>query len=895
MRKPTFKLDNLFRKFRERYLVVLSGLVFTIGACIAAMACGWNLYTDHSVRFNSMRKGRGFYRLPPLPIMYDPKTRKEITVAEQWESYDPGDWEGPPSSADGKSEASDAWDRARGAVADGNLPQAQELLDKFLKLTEFSANEEDFARQERRNTAYDLLDAMTAARSGSSTASVKEYIDARYAYQGPAAPVAAETLHGSTDDANLADNWAYLRAANILNNRDAALNAFREHAARYPKSEKNEAVLYMTAKLTMQSSFSYENSKCGDTYEWGSGSDPKGFDADEECRDENWKKAIAEFNRVIGKYPRGRYYNDARGWIAYLYRRGGMRPEALAEYYRLLGDRSDLHARLAAKNSLQFLGQDYDDATLDKAERLIKDEPDAALAYAYHRIYNQAVDGTYDEVWPGYLNDYSESGQQERQQVAEADASGKHELERVASFASAMIKRYPNAKVSGAFVLRLAEAEMELQNYPQALRSAQRALDLGVRGEPRSEALWIKGSAEHQLKRLKPAEATFKQLVAEFPDSKLTEGARRLLAMTAEDRGDLETALKIYIDLKYDYDVAYFIDVLLPTDRLAGFVADNPGIAGRDYLLYSLGVRYLRDGRRDEARAALKRVATQPGTQPGNYDYDNQKPKAPDFPKEPGYGVNKDHHIDSEWVAQDIKTADALEHLEQAAGAAQGDEAKAEAMYQLASYQYGASSLLFYNPAAWEGERYYLLSDLANSDRFRLPNEWENLFEYSESHDTLARAIPLYLAIADKYPNTKAACDALYSAAVAHERLSDYNDYWRSIYERGLFAGPRLVDYKDVKRAFPSYQLPRGTNGWEPATRTVNGGPGWAPKPKPPVRPTRTQKIERMVKILWGSLAEKLQTGTNCLASAARSLVRGFLYALAVALLIWIPRRIRTR
>jgi hypothetical protein len=41
-----------------------------------------------------------------------------------------------------------------------------------------------------------------------------------------------------------------------------------------------------------------------------------------------------------------------------------------------------------------------------------------------------------------------------------------------------------------------------------------------------------------------------------------------------------------------------------------------------------------------------------------------------------------------------------------------------------------------------------------------------------------------------------------------------------------------------VKAAYPKYVFPRGTYGWEPSTRTVNGGPGWilpppAPKPKP--------------------------------------------------------------
>src|SRR6202035_1592565 len=28
------------------------------------------------------------------------------------------------------------------------------------------------------------------------------------------------------------------------------------------------------------------------------------------------------------------------------------------------------------------------------------------------------------------------------------------------------------------------------------------------------------------------------------------------------------------------------------------------------------------------------------------------------------------------------------------------------------------------------------------------------------------------------------------------------------------------------------YQMPRGTSGWQPATRTVNGGPGWDAPPR---------------------------------------------------------------
>jgi hypothetical protein len=31
--------------------------------------------------------------------------------------------------------------------------------------------------------------------------------------------------------------------------------------------------------------------------------------------------------------------------------------------------------------------------------------------------------------------------------------------------------------------------------------------------------------------------------------------------------------------------------------------------------------------------------------------------------------------------------------------------------------------------------------------------------------------------------------------------------------------------HTEIKAAYPDYQLPRGTFGWEPATATVNGGP----------------------------------------------------------------------
>ena len=73
------------------------------------------------------------------------------------------------------------------------------------------------------------------------------------------------------------------------------------------------------------------------------------------------------------------------------------------------------------------------------------------------------------------------------------------------------------------------------------------------------------------------------------------------MALTAEDQNDLETALEQYLAVNYQYDVAYYVDVLLPTDRLANFVAKQSELKQHNQLLYALGIRYMRDKRWDDA------------------------------------------------------------------------------------------------------------------------------------------------------------------------------------------------------------------------------------------------------------------------------------------------------
>jgi hypothetical protein len=116
-----------------------------------------------------------------------------------------------------------------------------------------------------------------------------------------------------------------------------------------------------------------------------------------------------------------------------------------------------------------------------------------------------------------------------------------------------------------------------------------------------------------------------------------------------------------------------------------------------------------------------------------------------------------------------------------------------------------------------------------------------------QEHETPARALNIYLEVVRLYPNSRAARDALYSAAVCQQHLSNFNEYWRQAYGRGLHAGERTVTYEDVRRAYPDYRLPDGTNGWEPSTRTVSGASAW-PAPPKPKELTGTERVRLKVK-----------------------------------------------
>lgn len=875
-------------------------LFFAAGAGLA-LGCGW-YGTEHSVRFNRWHSESHFSRLPPLPFDARKKTTQDEGYAEHASA----------ASADRAKGTDAVWSDAGEAVGAGDLARARKLLRDYVERTggpvcgEYDAPVDCSAR---RASARDRLDALASLERGASARAVSAYLEARDAYEGwldaldgvektrDAAQADAWNARANPEDARadaeakkktadeqasasfekvgaalgrvprepgLEDNVEYLRAAVLYRSGEAAeaAEAFERFAARHPRSEKRAAALYTRGVVLMHQSRAY-------TGEAATFDEP----CDSGC-DDAWAASVAAFERVLREYPRGDYTGDARGWLAYMRLRAGQTGEGLAEYYRMLADERDPDAREEALRSLHIVRDDATEQQMSRVEAILEDEPRAALAYAYHEIYNYASDDEdYVEV-PEDKNPYkyckdNESNpcsdsfyaweEKERQRML--DTSRGKSLSRAAAFATRQMLRARSAQDGGAFALRVAQANLELGEDKSARALAARALASGPRGNERATALWVRGVAEYRLKELAASRRTFETLIDEFPGGDLTEGARRYVAMAAEDAGDLDAALEQYIALKYADDTAYFVDVLMTPEQLSSFIVRHEDSPARDVLLYSLGVRLMREHRFAEARATYARVRTSEqvfscGGFSCGCDKEYPPPRCEDV-KNPRW--EETEGVWPAWVARDLKTMDEMEHLESRAASASGDEAKAEALYQLASYLYQSSPLAFYNPAAWKGGRFF---SLYYDQQFRAPGERLLMRRYMESHEPVVRALKIYLQIAEEYPRTRAARDALYTAAVAHERLSGFQLYWPGEYEAGLYAGDRLVTYKDVRRTYPDYRMPSGTYGWEPLTRTVDGQAAWPapPKPKPLTGVERARvKIKRAelrVAQVWGLFGE---------------------------------------
>src|ERR1044072_2492034 len=718
------------RSFRNltRALLLMAALAAT------ALGCMW-VETADSVRFNSFQNYREMGRLLPLPTLGDARNTLRSTWMDEESAYENYTLSDRHSLA-----ISELWKSAMAFEKEGEITGEQTQLREYLSRTSIAHNAwlapDD--REHRRNVAFDKLDALSALNQGSSRSNVQAYLAARtlHCENKPLEEIEKE-LGPAASAANLKDNVAYQKAAGLYRDKELedAARAFSDLARKYPHSEKREAALFMASLSIMKTSLTYTPTSGDESHLHES----ENAERHEVTIDDAWRDAFTGFKRVMTEYPRGRDFNDARGWIAYLLLRKNDRASALVEYYRLLSDQTDENARIEAACSLEMVLHHATDEELARVEVQLADEPQVALTYAYHSIFNFSIDpGLSYPPWESVddsngVNDAAASSRLREEKIREWDKNraviSRETAKRILAFSRRLMDRYPRLAVGGAVALRAAESSLELGNDDDAVRFAQRALQSGLQNDERAQAFWTIGVAEHRLQHFAAARKNLETLIRDYPQSELITGARRLLAMVAEDSGDIDAALEQYLLLKYRLDIAYFVDMLMTTEQLAKFIARHPNLPEKNELTYSLGLRYLRANLWHDGRATFAKVHAVADPEAGYYSSGcNKRINGCVDPKEPRDDVDGNSIITSQLLLLELQTASDLERLEQAVARASDSEATAEALYQFASYQYEASTLLFYNPVLWGGERYWYLSDFALEGGYRAPHEAQRLF-----------------------------------------------------------------------------------------------------------------------------------------------------------------------
>jgi TolA-binding protein len=281
--------------------------------------------------------------------------------------------------------------------------------------------------------------------------------------------------------------------------------------------------------------------------------------------------------------------------------------------------------------------------------------------------------------------------------------------------------------------------------------------------EGKDLALYVLGSSARLSGEPGEAETHYREMIESYPESHLVGAAKENLALVHEAQGDYREALDVYYDLGYDLDVAYLVDAFLSLGELERYIEQNPAHPQFNVLVYSLGIRLMRQERFDDALETFERIPEdrllEIGRVGDQFGFWNQDPEL---------DIVRDPRV----TARDLK------ELHEQVESAGNNAAKADALYELASYHYELRNLLLYNPALWQGSRSFSFGYFYNPDASD-DRGLEAVVEHHHEHEDVYQTLQICQRIAEEYPNTEAAPKALYRGACAARRLAEFNPWWR--------------------------------------------------------------------------------------------------------------------
>ena len=460
-------------------------------------------------------------------------------------------------------------------------------------------------------------------------------------------------------------------------------------------------------------------------------------------------EAAARAYRAASVAARGSLRLDAIRMLGACYYRLGKDPEALEAYLECLASGAPGERDLTAWISARWV-----------VER---------LSAADHRVFRKRIEGRGSFV-PAYLDlllDY-------RLQSGES-------LTELGSFAVQVLERERQGTRDRGVYARLGVILERAGEPERAIRILDRVLPGMLPGLDRDRGQWARAAALKRLGRNREALSAFELLAAQPNIFSIRRGAREAAAVLRERLGDYPGALIHYFALHYELDAAYVLDCLASPVQLKEFLRRYPGHSQARLVRYSIGVRLLRVGDYAGAITQLAPLGTWLDTRDvGRFAQYSDLP-------------SRRRTLD---LARSLLRFSRLEQQ------AQTREDKARWAYESARRVFQERHLVFYNPAAWRGERTTVFERLESDDSHWLcptyaRSEDEKRARYQQEHAAIHQALRGFDRVASEYSGTTWAPRALYLSALCCTLLTSVESYWRQqesrLYRRSVGYYRRLI------------------------------------------------------------------------------------------------------
>ncbi|MBI5367265.1 MAG: hypothetical protein HZA54_09525 [Planctomycetes bacterium] len=551
----------------------------------------------------------------------------------------------------------------------------------------------------------------------------------------------------------LSDNAAYALALIEFekSNFGTAIELFDGFARRFPDSEKRDAAAYRAARGRLAAAW-----------------------ANPVHQDREIDDALRGFDRYLGGCPQGAYRAEALGWQAFLlYRHDVYLPsrrawssaaDAIRIYLRILDDAA-LHSMFVpAVQSLRFAYR----KVRKNPPNEVMESPKHAAAFIWHA----ATD--FLGPWPRKEDDPS-------QMAGILEMARKH----ASAFAALDLPGDLIAGLAQAFYLA-GEKDTARKFADQAMAGRRPAL-----------AICIAARLEIDRGNLRAAEALFAELAEKHGEFLGRFDLGLCIGAAYEQAGDMKNALKCYLLTGSRDDVDILTDGEIAVDDFKAFVDASPGVKPPEVVWKGWGYRetvgWPGESKDDAVTYLRERLAVR--------------------------------------LARAGRCAEALGYLDPAGGRAQtvrelielegklnkaaaGD--RPAALYAVAALWYHRGERIAFNGCYWH--QFYCddrLSaakakgaDLPQAERAAWARREENMISMSKYQ----RALPLFLAIVEKYPQSPEAPKALYSAALClywmcGDNRMGYSKYWERRGREEKWRGEGNALMRRIGREYPDHPL----------------------------------------------------------------------------------------